>query len=131
AKHTSAMERVAMEAERAGVKVMQLEYMKRHLGDEFEGIVSGVTRYGLFVEINDLLVQGMIHVRDLEDDFYAYDEKNYALVGRRSGKQYRLGDAVHLKVVRVNPEEREIDFALAKRPGESDKRPQRPRRKRN
>jgi ribonuclease R len=113
AKHTSAMERVATEAERAGVKVMQIEYMKRHLGDEFEGIISGVTRYGLYVEINDLLVEGMIHVRDLADDFYGYDEKKYALVGRRTGKQYRLGDTVHLKVIRVNPEEREIDFALA------------------
>jgi len=131
AKHTSAMERVAMEAERAGVKVMQLEYMKRHLGDEFEGIVSGVTRYGLYVEINDLLVEGMIHVRDLQDDYYGYDEKKYALVGRRTGKQYRLGDSVHLKVVRVNPEEREIDFALAERPGDSDKQPHRTRKKRN
>ena len=127
AKHTSAMERVAVEAERAGIKVMQIEYMKRHLGDEFEGIISGVTRYGLYVEINDLLVEGMIHVRDLEDDFYGYDEKKYALVGRRTGKQFRLGDVVHLKVIRVNPEAREIDFALAKQPG--DKQPSRPRKK--
>ena len=131
AKHTSATERVAVEAERAGIKVMQIEYMKRHLGDEFEGIVSGVTRYGLYVEINDLLVEGMIHVRDLEDDFYGYDEKKYALVGRRSGKQYRLGDSVHLKVIRVNPEAREIDFALAQRPGEKHKKPSNPRKKRN
>ncbi len=131
AKHTSATERVAMEAERAGVKVMQIEYMKRHLGDEFPGIVSGVTRYGLFVEINDLLVEGMIHVRDLEDDFYGYDEKNYALVGRRTGKQYRLGDAVHLKVIRVNPEEREIDFALTEEPQEKGKRTYHGKRKRN
>ena len=131
AKHTSAMERVAMEAERAGVKVMQLEYMKRHLGDEFAGIVSGVTRYGLFVEINDLLVEGMIHVRDLEDDFYGYDEKKYALIGRRTGKQYRLGDAVHLKVIRVNPEEREIDFALIEKPGETPKRIHHGRKRRN
>lgn len=131
AKHTSAMERVAVEAERAGIKVMQIEYMKRHLGDEFEGIVSGVTRYGLYVEINDLLVEGMIHVRDLEDDFYGYDEKKYALVGRRSGTQYRLGDSVHLKVIRVNPEAREIDFALAQRPGEEHRKPSHPRKKRN
>ncbi|MBI3578390.1 MAG: ribonuclease R [Ignavibacteriales bacterium] len=112
AKQSSAMERVAMEAERAAIKVMQVEYMKRHLGDEFQGIVSGVMRFGLFIEINDLLVEGMIHVRDLEDDFYTYDEKQYALIGRRTGNQYRLGDSVHVKVVRVNPEEREIDFVM-------------------
>lgn len=131
AQHTSAMERVAVEAERAGVKVMQLEYMKRHLGDEFEGIVSGVTRYGLFVEINDLLVQGMIHVRDLEDDYYTYDEKNYSLVGKRTGRKYRLGDPVHLKVIRVNPEEREIDFALAESEEGPARRKQHKRKKRN
>jgi ribonuclease R len=110
AKQSSVRERVAMEAERAGVKVMQVEYMKRHLGDTFHGIVSGVARYGLFIEINDLLVEGMIHVRDLEDDFYVYDEKNYALIGRSSGKRYRLGDKVEVKVIRVNAEERKVDF---------------------
>ncbi|HEY4612813.1 MAG TPA: RNB domain-containing ribonuclease, partial [Bacteroidota bacterium] len=112
AQQTSDRERVAMEAERAGVKVMQVEYMKRHLGDEFHGIISGVTHYGFFVELNDLLTEGMVHVRDLGDDYYVYDEKKYALIGRETGKQYRLGDAVHVKVIRVNPEEREIDFVV-------------------
>ncbi len=112
AQQTSARERVAMEAERAGVKVMQVEYMKRHLGDEFHGVISGVTHYGFFVEVNDLLVEGMVHVRDMEDDYYVYDEKKYALIGRETGNQFRLGDAVNVKVVRVNPEEREIDFVL-------------------
>lgn len=112
AKQSSEMERVAMEAERAAVKVMQVEYMKRHLGDEFQAVVSGVTHFGMFVEVNDLLVEGMIHVRDLGDDYYVYDEKHYALVGRRTKKQYRLGDSVSVKVVRVNPEERQIDFSL-------------------
>lgn len=116
ARHSSVRERVAMEAERAAIKVMQVEYMKRHLGDEFEGVISGVTRFGMFVEINDLLVEGMIHVRDLEDDYYVYDEKNYALMGKRTGRRYRLGDSVHLKVVRVNAEEREIDFTIADSP---------------
>ncbi|MBI2619359.1 MAG: ribonuclease R [Ignavibacteriales bacterium] len=114
AKYSSVRERTAMEAERAAVKVMQVEYMKRHLGDEFHGVVSGVTKYGMFVEINDLLVEGMIHVRDLEDDYYVYDEKNYALIGRRTRKQYRLGDSVNLKVIRVNSEEREIDFVIVR-----------------
>lgn len=112
AKQSSDMERRAMEAERAAVKVMQVEYMKRHVGDEFHAVISGVTRFGLFVEINDLLAEGMIHVRDLDDDYYTYDEKKYALIGRRTGRQYRLGDGVRVKVIRINPEEREIDFAL-------------------
>jgi ribonuclease R len=113
AKQSSVMERVAMEAERAAVKVMQVEFMKRHVGDEFHGVISGVARFGIFVEIQDLLVEGMIHVRDLQDDYYTYDEKKYALIGRRTGKQYRLGDLVPVRVIRVNPEEREIDFSIA------------------
>jgi ribonuclease R len=112
AKQSSEMERSAMEAERAAVKVMQVEYMKRHIGDEFHAVISGVTHFGIFVELTDILVQGMIHIRDLHDDYYLYDEKQYLLKGRRKGRQYRLGDAVEVKVVRVNPEERQIDFAL-------------------
>jgi ribonuclease R len=113
AKQSSDMERRAMEAERAAIKVMQVEFMKKHLGDEFHAVVSGVTHFGLFVEVNDLMVEGMVHVRDVSDDYYVYDEKRYSLVGRRTGNQYRLGDSVYVKVVRVNPEERQIDFTLA------------------
>jgi ribonuclease R len=115
AKQSSEMERLAMEAERAAVKVMQVEYMKRHIGDEFHAVISGVTHFGIFVELTDLLVQGMIHIRDLQDDYYVYDEKHYTLKGRRTHKQYRLGDTLEVKVVRVNPEERKIDFALIER----------------
>ena len=111
--HSSARERVAMEAERASVKVMKVEYMKRHVGDEFQAIISGVMKFGLFVEITDLLVEGLIHIRDLEDDYYVLDEKHYQLVGRRTKRRFRLGDKVRIRVVRVDPEEREIDFALA------------------
>ncbi len=113
AQQSSERERVAMEAERAGVKVMQVEYMKRHLGDTFHGLISGVARYGLFIEINDLLTEGMVHVRDLKDDYYVYDERQYALIGESTGKRYRLGDTIEVNVVRVNPEEREIDFIVA------------------
>jgi ribonuclease R len=112
ARQSSEMERRAMDAERAAIKVMQVEYMKRHVGDEFQAVISGVTHFGIFVELNDLLAEGMVHVRDLEDDYYVYDEKRYSLVGRRTGKQYRLGDSLYVKVVRVNPEERQIDFAI-------------------
>lgn len=109
---SSQMEQRAMEAERASTKVMQVEYMKRHLGDEFRAVVSGVTHFGLFVKVTDLLVEGLIRMRDLEDDYYIFEEKNYALVGRRSKKRYRLGDKVRVQVVRVDPEEREIDFVM-------------------
>ncbi len=112
AKQSSEMERLAMEAERTAVKVMQIEYMKHHIGDEFHAVISGVTHFGIFVELTDLLVEGLIHIRDLSDDYYAYDEKQYTLKGRRTGKQYRLGDTVEVKVVRVDPGERQIDFAL-------------------
>ncbi len=110
-KWSSDRERVAMEAERASVKVMQAEYMKQHVGDEFEGVISGVTNYGMYVEIKDLLVEGMIHVRNLGDDYYEHDEKRYSLVGRRTGQTFRLGDTIAVKVVSVNVENREIDFA--------------------
>ena len=115
AKQSSVMERAAMEAERTAVKVMQVEYMKRHIGDEFHAVISGVTNFGIFVELTDLLVQGLLHVRDLSDDYYIYDDKQYTLKGRRKGKQYRLGDALEVKVVRVNPEDRQIDFTLVEK----------------
>jgi ribonuclease R len=108
----SERERRAADAERASVKVMQAEYMKRHVGDEFEGVIGGVTDFGLFVEINDLLVEGLVRVRDLADDYYLYDEKHYALRGRSRGRIYRLGDRVRVRVLAVRPEEREIDFQL-------------------
>jgi ribonuclease R len=111
-RQTSARERLAMEAERASVKVMQVEYMKRHVGDEFEGVIGGVTSFGFFVEINDLLVEGLVRVRDLEDDYYLFDEKQYMLRGRSRGKIYRLGDHVRVRVVGVDPENRDIDFSI-------------------
>lgn len=115
AKQSSVMERAAMEAERTAVKVMQMEYMKRHIGDEFHAVISGVTNFGIFVELTDLLVQGLLHVRDLRDDYYVYDEKHYTLKGKQTGKQYRLGDTLEVKVVRVDPEDRQIDFTLVEK----------------
>ncbi len=111
--HTSAMEQRAVEAERASVKIMQVEYMQRHIGDEFEGIISGVINYGIFVELTDTLVEGMVHVRNMDDDYYEYDQKNYTMIGRRKGRRLRLGDKVKVKVLSVDPERREIDFVLA------------------
>ena len=113
-KQSSDRERVAMEAERASIKVMQIEYMKRHLGDTFDAIISGVTNFGLFVEIADLLVEGLIRVRDMEDDYYVYDEKRYQMVGKRTKQRYRLGDKVRIQVIRVDTEARQMDFTLVK-----------------
>ncbi len=114
AQHSSDREKVATEAERESVKVMQVEYMKRHVGDEMDGVIAGVTNFGMFVEINDLLVEGLIRIRDLSDDYYLFDEKRYQLKGRSRGKVYRLGDKVRVQVVSVNPENKEIDFKIIK-----------------
>jgi ribonuclease R len=109
-KWSSERERVAMEAERESVKVMQTEYMKQHVGEEYKGIISGVMQYGLFVEISELLIEGMIHVKNIGDDFYVHDEKHYSLVGQKSGKVFRLGDSIIVKVITVDVEKRQIDF---------------------
>jgi ribonuclease R len=113
ARQSSERERVAAEAERASVRVMQVEFMKRHLGDEFLGVISGVTNFGLFVEINDLLIQGLVPIGELSDDYYLLDEGRYALRGRSRGRVFRLGDRVRIRVVAVHPGERQIDFTLA------------------
>ena len=113
ARQSSERERVAAEAERASVRVMQVEYMKRHLGDEFQGVISGVTNFGLFVEINELLIQGLIPMRELSDDYYLFDEGRYALRGRSRGKVFRLGDKVRVRVMAIHAEERQIDFTFA------------------
>ena len=105
-------ERLAMEIERETLKIMKIEYMKKHIGDEFKAVISGVVRYGLFVEIIDLLVEGFVRLRDLNDDYYDFDEKNYALIGRRKKYRYRLGDKVKVKVERVDAEKHDIDFII-------------------
>jgi len=91
---------------------MQVEYMKRHLGDELDGVIAGVTAFGMFVEIDELLVEGLVPVRDMVDDYYVLDEKHYELRGRRTGRRYRLGDRVRVRVTAVKPEAHQIDFSL-------------------
>lgn len=108
--HCSEREQAAVAAERESVKLKQVEYVRQHLGDQFGGVVSGVTKFGVFVEISDLLVEGMVHVRDLDDDYYEYDERTYSLIGGDTGKTYRLGDRVEVQVVGASLETREIDF---------------------
>ncbi len=110
--HISDCERNSVDAERLSVKIKQTEYLKEHLGEEFEGMISGLTHFGIFVKINDILAEGLIRVRDLEGDFYVYDEKKYSLIGRVSKKKFRLGDHVRVKLVKVNMEKNELDFII-------------------
>ncbi|RJP65244.1 MAG: ribonuclease R [Ignavibacteriales bacterium] len=110
--HISATERTALDAERTSVKLKQIEFLANHIGDEFHGVVSGVTHFGMFIELTQSLAEGLIRLRDLEDDYYVYDEKNYSLIGRRNKKRYRLGDKINVRIIRVDKEKREIDFII-------------------
>ncbi len=110
--HISNCERSAVDAERLSVKIKQTEYLKDHLGEEFEAIISGLTHFGIFVKISDILAEGLIRLRDLEGDFYVYDEKKYSLIGKSTKKQFRLGDKVNVKLVRVDLDKTELDFII-------------------
>ncbi len=113
AEHCSRRERVAEEADRESVDMKKVEYMLGRVGETFDGIISGVTAFGLFVEL-DNSVEGLVHISNLHDDYYHYDEKQYSLVGENKGKTYRLADAVKVELVKVNKDERTLDFLLAK-----------------
>ena len=121
--HSSAQEQLAASAERASIKFKQVEYMNDHLGQEYTGIVSGVTEWGLYVELDENKCEGLVPVRDLADDYYDFDEKNFALVGRRHGNRYRLGDAVSVRVERANLDKKQLDFAIVTEnaPGRDEK----------
>lgn len=110
--HSSDMEQTAANAERASIKYKQVEFMRGRIGEDFDGIISGVTEWGLYVELTENLCEGLVPVRDLEDDFYDFDEKNHCLIGKRHGNRYRLGDRVVVKVVRADLEKKQLDFAL-------------------
>lgn len=110
--HASNMEQLAATAERASIKYKQVEFMADRIGQEFDGIVSGVTEFGLYVEITENSCEGMVPLRLLLDDYYEFDERNFCLVGRRYRKRYSLGDKVRIRVERANLERRQLDFAL-------------------
>jgi len=105
------MERTALEAERESIRLKQNEYISQHINEQFKGIISGVTSFGFFVELIDTLVEGLVHVKDL-NDFFIYDEKTYTLIGRDSDIIFRLGDEVTIEVKEVNLEEGKVDFIL-------------------
>ncbi len=111
-KHASEMEQLAATAERASIKYKQVEFMSERLGEEYDGVISGITEWGLYVEVNENKCEGLVPIRDLEDDYYEFDEKNYCLVGRRLHRIYRLGDPIRIQVARANLERKQLDFAL-------------------
>ena len=112
ADHLSQRERVAMEAEREILDRYRVRFMKGKIGEEFEGIISGVTAFGFFVELKDIFVEGLVRVTSLHDDYYQYHEKQHCLAGERTHKTFRIGDEIRVRVDRVDVERRHIDFGL-------------------
>jgi len=110
--HSSEMEKKAADAERASVKYKQAEYLQDQVGNVYNGLISGVTEWGMYVEIIENKCEGMIRLRDITDDFYTLDEKNYAIIGQRKKKVYQLGDEVRIKVKNVDLTKKQIDFSL-------------------
>lgn len=111
--HSSDMEQVAANAERDSIKYKMVEFMGEHVGEEFDAHVSGIQSYGIYCEIDENHCEGMVPMRDLNDDYYDFDEKNYCLVGRRHHHKYQLGDPIRIKVAQANMEKRQLDFTLA------------------
>jgi ribonuclease R len=111
--HCSEREKMAVTAERDSVKLKQVEFMSEKIGEEFNGVISGVTEKGLYVTINDFYCEGMVHVSDLKDDYYVYDQNAHCLVGRHTGKSFHLGGEIRVKVTNTNIDQRQIDFELA------------------
>lgn len=112
AKHCSAMERLASEAERDSIKYMQVKFMEKHVGEFFNGVISGVSDFGFWVEIPENGAEGMIKLRDLTDDSYSFDAKSYSIIGSRTGNTYQLGDQVKIKVVKANLIAKQLDFKI-------------------
>lgn len=111
-RHDSDMEVLASNAERASIRYKQVEFMRDRLGEIYEGVISGVTEWGFYVELDDNMCEGLVPIRDLADDYYDLDEKNYCLIGRRHGVRYTLGDRVKVQVARADLERKQLDFAL-------------------
>ena len=110
--HSSAQERNAINAERQSVKLKQIEFLEDKIGSEFNGIISGVMQFGLFIEIEENLAEGLVRMRDMEDDYYIHNESQYSLIGRSTGRVLRLGDKVKVKLIRIDVKKQEIDFIL-------------------
>ena len=111
--HSSEMEQIAQNAERDSIKYKMVEFMGDKLGETYDAHISGITSFGIYAEIDENHCEGMIPMRDLDDDYYDFDERNYCLVGRRHHHKYQLGDAIRIKVARANIEKRQLDFTIA------------------
>ncbi len=111
-KHCSDMEQVAANAERASIKYKQVEFMSDKIGQTFNGVVSGIQEWGIYVELNENKCEGMIPIRDLDDDFYSFDEKEYCLTGRKYRRTYRLGDEVVVRIKKTNLDKKQMDLEL-------------------
>ena len=111
-RHSSEREQLATNAERDSIKYMQVKYMEKHMDQEFKGVISGVTEWGIYVEIIENGCEGMCRIREITDDFYIFDEKQYALVGQSSNNLYQLGDQVLIKVKHTDLERKHLDFTL-------------------
>jgi ribonuclease R len=112
-KHSSNMEKRAIDAERASIKYKQVEFMSDKIGQVFDGVISGVTEWGFFVELIESKCEGLVSMRDLIDDFYEFDEDNFCIAGRRKHKKDQLGDPVKVEVYRINLPKKQLDFRLA------------------
>ena len=110
---SSKMEEVAAQAERASIKYKQVEFMKDKIGQVFDGVISGISEWGIYVELNESKCEGLVPMRDLDDDYYEFDEKNYCLRGRREHHVYQLGDEMKVKVARADLDKKQLDFELA------------------
>jgi ribonuclease R len=110
--HSSAMEQIAASAERASIKYKQVEFMTDKIGQYFDGVISGIQEWGIYVELVENKCEGMIPIRDLDDDYYSFDEKNYCLVGRRYHKTYQLGEEVVVRIAKTNLEKKQLDLEL-------------------
>jgi len=111
-KHSSDMENRAANAERASIKYKQVEFMSDKIGQQYKGIISGVTEWGIYVEIEENKCEGMVPLHELTDDFYQFDEKNFCITGRRSHRRYQLGDEVVIEILRANLEKKQLDFKI-------------------
>lgn len=126
-RHSSDMEQLAANAERASIRYKQVEYMQDKKGEIFSGVISGVTEWGFYVELDDNMCEGLVPVRDLDDDYYELDEKNFCLIGRAHHNKYTLGDRVKVQVARADLDRKQLDFALIT----DDGNPNKPLRERN
>ncbi len=113
--HSSQQEQLAAQAERASIKYKQVEFMSEHIGQVYDGVISGVTEWGIYVELNENKCEGMVSIRDLGNDYYEFDEKNYCIIGRYTKKRYQLGDELAVRIARTDLVKKQLDFSLAEK----------------